>query len=244
MDGEMRGYLSGPLEPIGDYKENVEAMKVRAAQLDGENWLITNPACNPQHWSREQHQRANIAVICKPSGSTGLYHDAMLMMPRWELSLGCRIEKAVADEIGLRTLDAMTMQPIDKHIATLVSTAGMVRIDIPAGHEKAVEIVRQKLTPHQERMRDLFDEAFKLFRRKNNDYGNSMFESPFLNPMLPPGAAIAVRASDKLARLRNLAKSGTQEVNESVRETVIDLIVYFAASIVSEEYEPDRAVEA
>ena len=67
-------------------------------------------------------------------------------------------------------------------------------------------------------------EAFKLFMKKNADYGDA-----FAN-YGPVG--VIVRMGDKIQRLQNITKSGVHFVeNESIRDTLIDLHNYAAMAV-------------
>jgi hypothetical protein len=60
---------------------------------------------------------------------------------------------------------------------------------------------------------------------KNFDYGSCVWKEGVLTPGMDPIAAIRVRMSDKIARLRNLLENNP-EVNESIEDTVKDLGAY------------------
>ena len=66
-------------------------------------------------------------------------------------------------------------------------------------------------------------EGLELFKKKNADYGDS-----FAN-YGPVG--VIVRMGDKIHRLSSVTKSGVNFVNESVRDTLIDLHNYAAMAI-------------
>jgi hypothetical protein len=66
-------------------------------------------------------------------------------------------------------------------------------------------------------------EGLELFKQKNADYGDS-----FAN-YGPVG--VIVRMGDKIHRLSSVTKSGVHFVNESVRDTLIDLHNYAAMAI-------------
>lgn len=69
-------------------------------------------------------------------------------------------------------------------------------------------------------------EVVATLLRKNADYGGSVFRAPLLAPHLSPTAGIQVRISDKVARLGNLLATGQAEVQESVMDTLTDLVGY------------------
>lgn len=64
--------------------------------------------------------------------------------------------------------------------------------------------------------------AASLVIRKQRDYG----PKNILNSVVQPELAIAVRLSDKIARLVNLAQSGKTAENESLKDTAEDIIGY------------------
>lgn len=59
----------------------------------------------------------------------------------------------------------------------------------------------------------------KLFDKKQHDYGSE-------NISAFGEQGVLVRANDKIARLRNLAKSGSDPANESIDDSWTDLSVY------------------
>jgi hypothetical protein len=202
-----RGYLAGPLESVGNLDENMAAMRSDADRLRDLGWVIYCPAdycCS----TREAHQRRNLAQLVKPSGSpgTGLELDALLVRGCWEQSRGAKLEVAIAHEVGLPVLDAVTLEPVH---ASPVS---------PASHN---------LSHDQHDIAAIFDEAKLLALAKNHDYGSSVFNRPILAPNMNAGAAILVRMSDKIHRLQTLlAGEPTQVSGEAVTDTMRDLATY------------------
>ena len=62
---------------------------------------------------------------------------------------------------------------------------------------------------------------------KNNDYGGSAWQAPFLNPKLGSCAGLLCRMSDKIHRIRQLLGAEDQaEVNETLDDTFRDLGAY------------------
>jgi len=84
----------------------------------------------------------------------------------------------------------------------------------------------------QEMHRDITDEARALCRHKQNDYASEkdIFANFRLCDQLglcSPESGILVRMSDKLARLSNVIGPRPASVqNESIRDTIIDLVNY------------------
>lgn len=62
--------------------------------------------------------------------------------------------------------------------------------------------------------------------RKNMDYGSSVFQVPCLAPDCDPGAAIRVRMSDKINRIKSLINTSPEVAGESLDDTVDDLGAY------------------
>jgi len=67
-------------------------------------------------------------------------------------------------------------------------------------------------------------EAFELFKKKNQDYGDAFAT---FGPV-----GVIVRMGDKINRLTSVSKNGVNLVdNESLRDTLIDLHNYSAMAI-------------
>ena len=67
-------------------------------------------------------------------------------------------------------------------------------------------------------------EAFQLFKKKNEDYGDAFAT---FGPV-----GVIVRMGDKINRLTSVSKNGVNLVdNESLRDTLIDLHNYSAMAI-------------
>lgn len=79
---------------------------------------------------------------------------------------------------------------------------------------------------HQQRIAQAGITWIDQLLRKNADYGCAVWDSPVLAPDMDPGDAILVRMSDKISRLVSLRRAGKAEVDESVRDTLMDLGAY------------------
>lgn len=77
----------------------------------------------------------------------------------------------------------------------------------------------------------------ELFLKKNADYGNSFFESPFLVPDGDTLTGGMYRLSDKFARLRNLNAGASDTVGESRIDTLRDIANYSILLILAIENE-------
>jgi hypothetical protein len=215
--GEKRGYLAGPLESFGDLEENKAAMRADADRLRDQGWIIYCPADGPAT-TRESHQRKNLAQLVKPCGlpGMGLELDALLVRPGWEQSDGAKLEVAIAYEIGLPVLNAVTLLPV-------------LPIAVVSGpsHTSPVSHSSHALSQDQQAIAAVFDEAKTLALQKNHDYGSSVFERPVLAPCMNAGAAILVRMSDKINRLQTLlAGEKAQVADEAATDTMRDLATY------------------
>lgn len=85
----------------------------------------------------------------------------------------------------------------------------------------------------------ILDEMHDLYKRKNNDYGDS-FHLLFQEEGM---AAVRIRLGDKLNRFKTMTKPGHKQTvtDESVRDTLMDLANYSIMAII----EMDRqAIEA
>lgn len=78
------------------------------------------------------------------------------------------------------------------------------------------------------------NELNTLYAKKNHDYGDSFHIS-----FVEEGMAMArIRLSDKLNRFKTLSRSNKQEVvDESIRDTLIDLANYAIMTILEMENE-------
>ena len=75
-----------------------------------------------------------------------------------------------------------------------------------------------------QQLRQVQDEAYKLFEKKNADYGDAFATYG------PVG--VIVRMGDKIQRLMSISKKNIQCVNdESLRDTLIDLHNYSAMAV-------------
>jgi len=73
--------------------------------------------------------------------------------------------------------------------------------------------------------REIQDEAFELFKKKNTDYGNAFEEFGTIG--------ILVRMNDKIKRAMNINDKQLSLVdNESLKDTLIDLHNYSALAII------------
>lgn len=72
----------------------------------------------------------------------------------------------------------------------------------------------------------------EILLRKNKDYGDSVFKTPVLAPHVDVLDAILVRASDKVGRFRNLKDSESEVKDESILDTLTDLIGYLTLYMV------------
>ena len=77
---------------------------------------------------------------------------------------------------------------------------------------------------YTDKFREVQDEGFELFKKKNADYGNSFEEHGTIG--------ILVRMNDKIKRLMTITNKNITLINtESLRDTLIDLHNYTALAI-------------
>ena len=75
---------------------------------------------------------------------------------------------------------------------------------------------------------DILKEMQELYNRKNHDYGNSFSETIQEFGLTP---AIA-RINDKLKRVKQMIKGEQMQVNESMRDNLIDIANYCILTII------------
>lgn len=83
-------------------------------------------------------------------------------------------------------------------------------------------------------MEATFNECLAIAKRKNNDYAGEKTIDPFKNfrgsefVKVPPPRAILVRIMDKISRVSNLLEQENAVKDESINDTLNDVINYFA----------------
>ena len=78
----------------------------------------------------------------------------------------------------------------------------------------------------QKRIAETGVEWIETILSKNADYGSSVFEVPELAPECNADAAIRVRMSDKINRIRSLLKRPPEVAGESLTDSIRDLGAY------------------
>jgi hypothetical protein len=93
----------------------------------------------------------------------------------------------------------------------------------------------------QQRIAEFFIRMCTILLKKNKDYGASVWKRPRLCKKVAPREGIMVRLSDKFERLEHLLNTDGQtgEVDESVEETLHDVIGYSALWILT----PDETLQ-
>ena len=80
------------------------------------------------------------------------------------------------------------------------------------------------MTDYIKLFRNIQDEAFELFKKKNTDYGNAFEEYGTIG--------ILIRMNDKIKRAQTITNKNVTLVDtESLRDTLIDLHNYTALAI-------------
>ncbi|WP_336761455.1 nucleotide modification associated domain-containing protein [Paenibacillus sp. USHLN196] len=80
----------------------------------------------------------------------------------------------------------------------------------------------------EQRIEDVCSEVEALLKKKNHDYGNS-FSIQFEKYGV---MSAMIRMDDKMRRLENLMKGNLAQVDESIEDTLIDLVGYGALALV------------
>lgn len=95
--------------------------------------------------------------------------------------------------------------------------------------EKLERLSAPNAPTNVERFQAIVSEMADIYRRKNSDYGNSFDESCNEFGLISP----IIRMSDKLNRLKSLAKdgSGAQVEDEKIEDTLMDLANYAIMTI-------------
>ena len=74
------------------------------------------------------------------------------------------------------------------------------------------------------KFREVQDESFELFKKKNNDYGNAFEEFGTIG--------ILIRMNDKIKRAMTISNNKIALINdESMRDTLVDLHNYCALAV-------------
>lgn len=86
----------------------------------------------------------------------------------------------------------------------------------------------------QEECQKELDGMIKILKAKNHDYGSSTHDTVELFGMVP---SYGVRIVDKLNRVKSLVFGKDPQVNESLQDTLIDLVGYLLLFLVEIEYQ-------
>ena len=92
----MNFYIAGPITGDPDYKRKFDAAASSFSQ-DWPNGRVMNPATLP-----EGMNKADYMSICLPML---LRARVVIMLPGWEQSGGAKIEKALADYVGIQVVE-------------------------------------------------------------------------------------------------------------------------------------------
>lgn len=92
------------------------------------------------------------------------------------------------------------------------------------------------MTNREEQYKNVHNEAFNLFKKKNADYGDAFATYGTVG--------VLVRMGDKISRLQSISKSGIVLTNnESLRDTLIDLHNYSAMALMLMDEEKEEKEE-
>lgn len=86
----------------------------------------------------------------------------------------------------------------------------------------------------REQIENVMKNITSLLIDKNADYGDSFRNEGIISQGLSPSERLTVRIDDKIERMRNLAilPDEITEVNESVNDTIHDLIGYLVLLLI------------
>lgn len=88
------------------------------------------------------------------------------------------------------------------------------------------EAVYGKHGPDQQRIAKVGLTWVATLLRKNSDYGSSVWQEPILAPDCSTDAAIRVRMSDKVSRIRSLLSKRAEVKEETIDDSIGDLGAY------------------
>ena len=91
------------------------------------------------------------------------------------------------------------------------------------------EVAKENVSPDSNTVsfEDILQEMQELYNKKNHDYGNS-FSDTIKEFGLVPAVA---RINDKMQRLKQLVKGEKMQVNESMKDTLMDMANYCVLTI-------------
>ena len=95
--------------------------------------------------------------------------------------------------------------------------------DSTAGNDTVIAKERKDTASFE----DILQEMQELYNKKNHDYGNSFSDTIKEFGLIP---AVA-RINDKMQRLKQLVKGEKMQVNESMRDTLMDMANYCVLTI-------------
>lgn len=91
------------------------------------------------------------------------------------------------------------------------------------------------MNPTQQKYLQIQDEARAIFMKKNKDYGNAFSDYGTIG--------VLVRMNDKIRRLQTITKNKITMVNdESLRDTLLDLLNYSALALVELDSDSNAGV--
>ena len=93
-------YLSGPITGIRNYRERFAAAEIMLREM---GWAPVNPAALPQGFDRRTYMAMDLMTM--------LNCPAVVMLTGWEDSAGARIEKALAEYVGLTVYGSLDEVP-------------------------------------------------------------------------------------------------------------------------------------
>lgn len=97
-------YLSGPMS--GRPEHNFPLFHKQAAFLRANGFAVINPAeMNAENKTWSEYLIADLSLM--------FHCDTIALLPEWETSKGARLELVNAIQLGLKVIDAITLEPIN-----------------------------------------------------------------------------------------------------------------------------------
>lgn len=84
---------------------------------------------------------------------------------------------------------------------------------------------------NSDKFKQIIDEMYDLYLRKNHDYGDSFHKTFEAFGVIAP----LIRISDKMERLKTLAKKEALVKDESMKDTLIDIANYSIMTVIEME---------
>jgi len=144
------------------------------------------------------------------------------MTRTWVTSTSFGVKSVGTYGIGSMAISTPTSQNMEKKGKIMKKTVD----GLP---EKEFDIVEEMMKKHpllMESIKDHMNDCYKLFARKQSDYGLGNIGMNGNRRLALMG--LAIRLNDKVQRLLNILDSGKEGMNESLEDTSMDITNYGA----------------